>query len=324
MSKTKKILLIIAIICIVIGGIITILALAAVKFNIFKFNTVNFENKTCIINDDFENINVYEVSFDITFIKSDNNECKIIYPEGDQIKQTISVENNTLKVAYKDERKWYERIGFYWLDDDGIKIYLPKNEYEKLYISSVSGDICVPDNFTFSETDLESTSGEIEFYSITKNRLNAETVSGDLNIKNVNGSLTAKSTSGEIYISNISTKTINIKTTSGDISLIDAKNTENIEINSTSGDISINDTVNTKDTLIQSTSGEVSLMNFDSEYLKIETVSGDVEGSLLSEKVFITDTTSGDVDVPIGNSLAFGECVVSTTSGDISFKIKSK
>ena len=45
-----------------------------------------------------------------------------------------------------------------------------------------------------------------------------------------------------------------------------------------------------------------------------------VGGTLLSDKVFITDTTTGDVDVP--KTTTGGKCEITTTTGDIEIDIE--
>ena len=70
----------------------------------------------------------------------------------------------------------------------------------------------------------------------------------------------------------------------------------------------------------ESTSGGVELDGCDGGAIYIETSSGSVKGTLLSDKIFITDTSSGRVDVP--RSSVGGECEIITTSGNIVIKIK--
>ena len=72
---------------------------------------------------------------------------------------------------------------------------------------------------------------------------------------------------------------------------------------------------------INSTSGAVSLLSCDSEYIEIKTTSGNVSGYLMSEKDFTVNTSSGDIDLPDGSS-SRQKCIVSTSSGDIRFRIK--
>lgn len=53
--------------------------------------------------------------------------------------------------------------------------------------------------------------------------------------------------------------------------------------------------------------------------LYVETDTGDVTGSLLSDKVFITDTDAGDVDVP--KTASGGRCEIRTDTGDIKIEV---
>ena len=59
----------------------------------------------------------------------------------------------------------------------------------------------------------------------------------------------------------------------------------------------------------------------DGGEINIKTTSGDVKGSLRSEKQFVTHTTSGDIRVQ-DSSFAAEKCTISTTSGDIRFTIE--
>jgi DUF4097 and DUF4098 domain-containing protein YvlB len=52
----------------------------------------------------------------------------------------------------------------------------------------------------------------------------------------------------------------------------------------------------------------------------LKTTSGSVKGSLLTPKIFYTDTTSGSVDVP--RSTEGGLCEIQTTSGSIRITIE--
>lgn len=64
----------------------------------------------------------------------------------------------------------------------------------------------------------------------------------------------------------------------------------------------------------------VSLPSNEYQNLIIETVSGDVEASLLTPKNFITKTTSGKINVPSSDSTQ-GVCNVTTTNGDINISV---
>ena len=52
----------------------------------------------------------------------------------------------------------------------------------------------------------------------------------------------------------------------------------------------------------------------------VNTSTGDVNGTLLSEKIFITDTSTGRVSVP--KTTSGGKCEITTSTGDINIGIK--
>ena len=54
--------------------------------------------------------------------------------------------------------------------------------------------------------------------------------------------------------------------------------------------------------------------------LRNDTDTGDVKGSLLSEKIFIPTTDTGDVDVP--KTVTGGRCEITTDTGDIKITVK--
>ena len=51
----------------------------------------------------------------------------------------------------------------------------------------------------------------------------------------------------------------------------------------------------------------------------VETDTGDVTGSLLSDKVFITKSDTGSIDVP--KTVTGGKCEITTDTGDIKIEI---
>ncbi len=58
----------------------------------------------------------------------------------------------------------------------------------------------------------------------------------------------------------------------------------------------------------------------DAASIYVKTDTGDVTGSLRSEKVFITETHTGKVRVPTG--IRGGRCEISTHTGDIIIEVR--
>jgi DUF4097 and DUF4098 domain-containing protein YvlB len=87
----------------------------------------------------------------------------------------------------------------------------------------------------------------------------------------------------------------------------------------TSGGVMLTDTVASQKLKANSTSGEIDLKRCDAKNIVLDTVSGEISGTLLSNKQFITETTSGTVNVP--QSVSNEECRITTVSGDIYIEI---
>ena len=63
----------------------------------------------------------------------------------------------------------------------------------------------------------------------------------------------------------------------------------------------------------------MTLSDCDASEIFVKTDTGDVRGTLLSEKVFIIKTSAGDVSVP--ETVTGGKCEISTDTGDIKIGI---
>lgn len=92
-----------------------------------------------------------------------------------------------------------------------------------------------------------------------------------------------------------------------------------IAARSTAGGIELTDVIAQKNLYAKSISGSVALDGCDGGAIRIETISGSVRGMLLSDKTFITDSTSGSVRV-LRSSVGV-ECEITTTSGSIEIEI---
>ena len=58
----------------------------------------------------------------------------------------------------------------------------------------------------------------------------------------------------------------------------------------------------------------------DADEIYVKTDTGDVTGSLRSDKVFITNTDTGGVDVP--KTVHCGRCEIITNTGDVKITVK--
>lgn len=342
MRKGTKIAFAVALTCIALGVVISACTLAIIGFDYSRLSTVQFESNTYEVKESFSNIAIEGAECDVRFVLAQNDTCKVVCSEGDKISHTVTVENDTLKITRTDEREWYEQIGIYW-GEMSVTVYLPAREYADLFIESLSGDISVPGDFTFSQAEIYNTSGEIDYSAVTGHGLTVQTNSGDVSIRNLTaGEIKAQSTSGTIEISNVNASSIQAVSTSGDVAVQSAEtkygilietvsgeielehlNTLFVTAYSSSGDVDLSNVLAVNEMEIETVSGEIELERCDAQALRLNSTSGDVSGTLLSEKQFTTSTTSGNVNVPNTASPSAGTCQVTTISGNIYFKIEN-
>lgn len=303
MNTAKKIWISASIICIIAGITAAFGAAYFMDFDFGGLNNMNYEKTIYTVTEEFDNIKLRSAECDVFLSSSDDENCTVHCAESDKIRHQVSVENKTLEIIRTDESKWYEHIGVFWGPQAySITIYLPQKLYDELYISSVSGDITVPDAFKFNTVNLKNTSGDINFESETANGISAKTVSGDINIKNICGG-SAK-----------------IDTVSGDINFSNSRVSE-ISFSNTSGDVIVRDVTADKNFTIHTTSGDALLSDCDAPDIKIKSISGDISGTLLSEKKFSASSVSGNIRIPDSRSDT-QKCEISTTSGNIRISLK--
>lgn len=318
MKKSKKIALIVAIVLIVSGIVVSLIAFFSVDFDAAKLTTPVYEN-TYTVDEEFSGISIKELDGDIRFMPAEDDICTIVCYEEENVFHTVDVVNDTLVIDKEDNRKWYEHIGFY-TEETEMLVYLPKDHYEKLEVSASSGDVVLTNEFVFDDADISLSSGSVDIGTNIKNSLKIETSSGNVNIINPSSeNMNIKTSSGKVTIESVSVGNIDVVTQSGDIYVKDA-GSENMYLESSSGEVVMDSVVNVGDLEVVTQSGEVEMIESDAKSIYIKTSSGDVSGSLLSDKIFVCETDSGEVDVPI--SADGGRCEVKTSSGDIEFTIK--
>ncbi len=319
MKKSKKVSIIIAITFIFVGITLYATAFAIGGFNINKMNSVNITDKSYVIGKNFHKINIESAESDICFATAADNKCRVECRDGDKIYHTVTVENDTLTIRRIDIRKWYEHFSIYW-EEMKITVYLPKTEYENLYIRTISGDVNISDKFSFINGEINDTSGDISFDANVNEELKVRTVSGGLSINNTKANkIEANSTSGDVTLANIEcSENLQVGSISGNLSLKDV-DCDNITVGNTSGD---NEFINVTSRRFQceSVSGNINLYSCDADNLKLKTTSGNVSGSLLTDKLFKTESISGKINVP--SSATGGICEIATVSGDINITTK--
>lgn len=306
MRSSERIAIKIALILLAVGAVTAFAAAEVVGFDFSELVQSGYEPHGYYMSGDgIDSISVDAYDCDIRFAASDDGMCQVVCPENNKITHTVEVNDGTLEIKRVDNRKWYERIGFFIniIGPKEIIVYLPGSTYESLRAASVSGDITIPAGFSFASAALSSTSGDI--------KCNAA----------VNGSVSVATVSGDIEISCGDCENMNVASTSGDITVTDAALSGEFRAKAISGNVTLQFVTASDSINIETVSGNVRLGVVDAETLDIVTTSGNVTGTIKTGKTFTTDTVSGRIDVPV--SASGGKCKIKTTSGNIKIGIAS-
>lgn len=301
MSKGIKIALIAAVCLIGIGLVLGLIGYFTGGSNLFKDEETTERN--LVINDAFSDIVIDCVRSKVVLLPSEDGVCRIQADESESCKLTAEVKNGVLNIEQKLKSKWnFSFIGFNFsaFKPYKLNVYLPESEYRDLSVNNVSGGAETKSGLTFMNAALKTVSGGIRFNASVRSSASFESTSGGIEASGFECELLkADCTSGGIRISNVSCGTADIECTSGGITLTSVV---------TSGELSV-----------ETMSGGITFDRCDGGSIRAEAVSGSIKGSLLSPKVFKTDTVSGKISVPADGD--GGICELETTSGKIEITI---
>lgn len=320
MSKSTKIWLIIATSLILVGCIIFGCVMAMLKWDFTKLSTNKYETNSYEINDDYKNISVVTNTADISFVPSENSKCSVVCYEQKNVKHSVTVKDDTLVIEVVDTKKWYEHISINF-GTPKITVYIPQGEYGALSVKSNTGDVEIPENFKFESIDISVSTGDAKNYASASEVIKIKTSTGAVRVENVSaGTLDLSVSTGKVIAQSITCEgEIKIKVSTGDTKLTDAR-CKRVISNGSTGDISLKNVIAAEQFFIERSTGDVKFDGSDAAEIFVKTDTGRVNGSLLSDKVFITKTDTGSIDVP--KTTTGGKCEINTDTGDIKITIK--
>ena len=319
MSKLGKILLIIGAVLVAIGIALFCIVMTACHWDFRKLSTIGFETRTHTITDQFQNISISTDTTDILFVPTDANETKIVCYEEENSPHTVSVNEGTLSIALKDAREWYNKIGI-GFGTPKITIYLPVDSYVSLTIKNSTGDTNIPGNFTFQSVVINASTGDAQCAANVTDALNIHLSTGDIEVNNTEvGAMDLKVTTGEISIESVDCRgDIGITVSTGESELSNVTCTKVHTVGNT-GEIELANVIAKEEISIERTTGDVDFDRCDALSLSVNTDTGSVKGTLLSDKIFVVQTSTGRIDVP--ETVNGGKCRVTTDTGDIIIRI---
>ena len=281
MSRKTKLWLLAAALLILLGLAIFAGAMSALNWDFANLSTDSYDTKVYIVTEDFTNISINDTTADIHFIPLVDGDAIVTLREETTAEHTITVTDGTLLIENTTEKKWYQHIGIHF-ETPTITIAIPQKQYSALSVKVTTGNITVED-ISLETLSLSITTGSITLSNVTCRG------EADLHVS-----------TGKVNLSDLACRDLISDGVTGDIRL------ENVIAESMIS--------------IERTTGDVFFDRCDAGDLLIKTNTGSVSGSLLTGKIFITTSTTGNIEIP--QSIPNGICNITTTTGDIRITIE--
>ena len=312
--------------------------------------------KSVEVTDAFSDIDITSDTADITFSSSDDGSCKVVSYDNKKISYSVSVENGVLKIKTEDRRNGLGK--FFNFGKSSLTLYLPESEYGSLSITDDTGDVSISD-YKFGDVELKLDTGDVNMQNITCGNLKIEIDTGDILVSGITcDSFVTSGDTGDVNATSlVASDSVSIETDTGDVELNNVTcggklaletdtgrikasdatcldmtvgvstgkaNITNVSCSSftsagDTGDITMTNLVAIDKIDVKRKTGDVKFNGCDSAEIYVTTDTGDVSGTLLSEKVFVINTDVGKVQVP--ESYSGGKCKITTDTGDVKISI---
>lgn len=319
---------------ILFGGVMTVL-----KWNFGKLSTVKLETNEHEICEDFQDVSVKTDTADIFFVPSADGVCRVECYENVKARHAVSVQNGALVIEVKNEKAWYDYININF-SSPKITVYLPVAEYRALAVKASTGKVDLPQDFVFQSIQIRTSTGAVRCSASAMKDIQVETSTGGIWVENLSaGSLDLTASTGMVSVSAVvcdGAVRISVSTGRVSVSEVDCKGELQVKVSTgkatvskvqcqsftstgDTGDLSLEHVVATDSISIERDTGDVRFAYADATTIHVTTDTGNVTGSLLSEKRFDAKTSTGRVSVP--DTTEGGTCVIRTDTGDIKIQI---
>ena len=301
MRRSAKAWWITSAVLILFGLILFAIAMTENGWDFTKLGTEVYEDNAFEIREDFRNIDIKSDTADIQFLSAEDSVCKVICHESEKQKHAVSVQNHALTITLTDNREWYEHIG-------------------TLTIKEHTGDIEIPVGFFFENIDVVTTTGNVKNEASASERIRIHTSTGDILVQNITAdTLDLAVSTGKIEATTLTVASdAHIRVTTGKTRISDMI-CETLVSHGSTGDICLQNVIASDRFSIERSTGDVSFDGCDAAEIFVKTDTGNVKGSLLSEKRFHAESDTGSIRIP--QSTVGGKCEITTDTGDIKIEI---
>lgn len=319
MSRKAKAWLWAAVILTVIGCILFGCVMTVLHWDFTQLSTTVYETNEHEIPDGFRSILIQNNTSDVRLVPADGDTCLVVCHEEQSAPHSVSVKDGTLVIEVLRPENWYDYVGIQ-TETSIVTVYLPRGDYDALTVISDTGDVEIAKDFRFQCIDISEHTGDVINYASASQDIRIRATTGSIHIEDVSaGSMELAVSTGNITASKvICNGALTLKATTGKTSLTDMT-CQSVTSSGSTGDLFLKSVIASGRFSIERSTGDVRFERCDAAEIFVRTDTGDVEGSLLSDKVFLTQTDTGDIVIPhSGNG---GRCEITTDTGDIRLHI---
>ena len=320
MNRTMKLWLTVAASLVFVGGVLFGIVMLLTGGDLMKLSNGDHEMNSYDVGGEFRNIFVQAKDADVLFLPSEDGSCRVVCDEAQRLKYSVSVENGTLSVRPVDARRWYEYISWF-SPEKQVTVYLPAVEYGALAVEGSTGDIEISARFMFASVDASVGTGDVRCYASASGEVKIKTATGSACVEGISvGSLALSTSTGSASASDIlcaGDVTVGVSTGSAQLKNVQCANAF---LSGGTGTIHLQNVIAEQNLRIENGTGDVHLDGCDAAEIFAKASTGDITGTLYSGKIFVTDSSTGRIDVPA--SAPGGRCELYTTTGDIQIIIQ--
>ena len=223
---------------IVVGLMIGTVAMALVGFDFAKLGMIEMVTNTYTVEESFTNISLDAITADITFAASEEG-VKVVCHENEKVPFSAYVEGDVLVISCKDNRKWYDHIGFIW-EKSTVTVYLPAGEYGDLQVDCTTGDVKLPAGFAFQSAEVSVTTGDAQLEGFACQKLRVKSTTGNVTLTDVQATEAMNLTvsTGDVKLNRVDSRELQVKTTTGNVTgtLLSEKV---FDVKATTGDVTV-------------------------------------------------------------------------------------
>ena len=320
MKRATKIWLIAAAILVVAGSAVFCVSMSKAQWDFSAFGGAAYETNTVAIDGSFRKVSIRCSTEEVSVLPSENGKCSAVFYENKKEKHTANVTDGTLSVTVSEADKWYDRLTFFSFDTPKITLYLPQTAYDALTLAGSTGDVALAEAFTFGSIDVAVSTGDVACAASATGPIRIRTDTGDILCSGISAkTLSLTVSTGKVEVRDvICEEDVEVKVSTGKAELTNLS-CKNLGSNGSTGELSLEKVIASGSLTIVRSTGDVRFKQCDAAELSVETDTGDVTGSLISEKIFIARSDTGRVDVP--DTTSGGKCAVTTDTGDISLSV---